>query len=70
VSSSKFFIGGDLNGHVSTTRKGFERVHGNFRYGEQNQEGEEILNFTVVYDLTAANTFFRKKKISFNYFQQ
>jgi hypothetical protein len=61
VPSSKLFIGGDLNGHVSTTRKRFERVHEDFGYDEQNQEGEEILNFTVVYDLMAANTFFIKK---------
>jgi hypothetical protein len=44
---------------------GFERVHrgfGVFGYGEQNQEGEDILNFAIDYDLMVANTFFRKKK--------
>jgi hypothetical protein len=46
-----------------------ERVHEGFEYDEQNQEGEETLNFAVVYDLMITNTF-RKKKISFNYFQQ
>jgi hypothetical protein len=35
-SSEKLFIGGDLNGHVGTARRGFERVHGGFEYGEQN----------------------------------
>jgi hypothetical protein len=33
-----------------------------FRYDEQNQEGEDILNFAIAYDLMVANTFFRKKK--------
>jgi hypothetical protein len=47
-----------------------ERVHEDFGYDEQNQEKEEILNFTIVYKLIVANTFFRKKKISFSYFQQ
>jgi hypothetical protein len=61
-SSEKLFIGGDLNGHVGTVREGFERVHEGFGYGEQNQEGENILNFAIVYDLMVANTFFRKKK--------
>jgi hypothetical protein len=37
-------------------------VHGGFGYREQNQEGEEIFNFTIAYDLMVANTFFRKKK--------
>jgi hypothetical protein len=41
-SSEKLFIGGDLNGNVGTVRWGFERVHGGFGYGEQNQEGEDI----------------------------
>jgi hypothetical protein len=39
-----------------------ERVHEDFEYDEQNQEKEEILNFTIVYKLIVANTFFRKKK--------
>jgi hypothetical protein len=62
LSSEKLFIGGDLNGHVGTVRGGFERVHGGFGYVEQNQEGEDILNFAIAYDLMVANTFFRKKK--------
>jgi hypothetical protein len=49
-----------------------ERVHESFGYGEQNQEGEEILNFVVTYDLMAVNTFFRKEKKShlITFFQQ
>ncbi|XP_078172001.1 uncharacterized protein LOC144566019 [Carex rostrata] len=61
-SSEKLFIGGDFNGHVGTTSGGFERVHGGFGYGDRNQEGEEILNFVVAYDLMLANTFFRKRQ--------
>jgi hypothetical protein len=69
-SSEKLFIGEDLNGHVGTARKEFERVHEGFGYDEQNQEEKKILNFIVAYGLIVANTFFRKKKkISFNYFQ-
>jgi hypothetical protein len=60
-SSEKLFIGVDLNGNVGTVRWGFKRVHGSFGYGEQNQEGENILNFVIAYDLMVANTFFRKK---------
>jgi exonuclease III len=33
-SSEKIFIEGDLNGHVGTTREGFERVHEGFGYDE------------------------------------
>jgi hypothetical protein len=70
LSSEKIFIGGYLNGHVGTVKGGFERIHEAFGYGEQNQDGEDILNFAIAYDLMVANTFFRKKKITFNYFQQ
>jgi hypothetical protein len=48
---------------VSTARRGFERVHEGFGYDEQNQEGEEILNFALAYDLMVANTFFRQKNL-------
>ena len=53
-------IGGDLNGHVGATNVGFERVHGSFGYGSRSQEGEEVLNFALAYDLLIANTLFRK----------
>jgi hypothetical protein len=45
--SEKLFIGGDLNGHASSTRVGFDVVHGGFGYGSRNQEGEGILNFAL-----------------------
>jgi hypothetical protein len=57
----KLFIGGDLNGHVGSTRVGFDGVHGGFGYGSRNQEGKGILNFALAYDLIVANTLFRKR---------
>jgi hypothetical protein len=59
--SEKLFIGGDLNGHVGSTRVGFDGVHGAFGYGSRNQAGEGILNFALAYDLIVANTHFRKR---------
>jgi exonuclease III len=34
--SEKLFIGGDLNGHVGSTRVGFDGVHESFGYGSRN----------------------------------
>jgi hypothetical protein len=34
--SEKLFIGGDLNGHIGSTRVGFDGVHGGFGYGSRN----------------------------------
>jgi hypothetical protein len=59
--SEKLFIGGNLNGHVGSTRVGFDGVHGGSGYGSRNQEGDGILNFVLVYDLIIANTLFRKR---------
>jgi hypothetical protein len=59
--SEKLFIGGDLNGHVDSTRVGFNGVHEGFGYGSRNQEGEGILNFALAYDLIITNTLFRKR---------
>jgi exonuclease III len=64
--SEKLFIG-DLNGHVGSTRLGFDGVHGGFGYGSRNQEGEGILNFALAYDLFVANTLFRKSLSSSNF---
>jgi hypothetical protein len=57
--SDKLFIG-DLNGHVGSTRVGFDGVHGGFGYGSRNQEREGILNFVLAYDLFVTNTLFKK----------
>jgi hypothetical protein len=59
--SEKLFIGGDLNGHIGSTRVGFDGVHGDFGYGSRNQEEEGILNFALAYDLFVINTLFRKR---------
>jgi hypothetical protein len=59
--SEKLFIGGDLNGHVCSTRVGFDEVHKGFGYGSRNQEWEGILNFGLTYDLFVTNTLFRKR---------
>ena len=61
-SSEKLFIGGDFNGHVGSSSRGFERVHGGFGFGSRNQEGEDILNFAFSFDLMIVNTFFRKRQ--------
>jgi hypothetical protein len=65
--SEKLFIGGDLNGHVGSTRVGFNGVHGGFGYGSRNQKVEGILNFALAHDLIVANTLFRKIVSSSNF---
>jgi hypothetical protein len=59
--SEKLFIGGDLNGHICSTRVGFDGVHRGLGYGSRNQEGNGILNFALAYDLFVTNTLFRNR---------
>jgi hypothetical protein len=59
-TNEKLFIGRDLNGHVGSTNAGYELAHGGFEYGSRNQ-GEDILDFVVAYNLGIANTFFKKR---------
>ncbi|KAL5193398.1 Craniofacial development protein 2 [Glycine soja] len=58
----KFFLGGDLNGHVGSVARGFEGVHGGFGLGEMNGEGKSILEFSEALDLSIANTWFKKRE--------
>ncbi|XP_057249936.1 uncharacterized protein LOC125496482 [Beta vulgaris subsp. vulgaris] len=60
--NEKFIIGGDLNGHVGTSRVGFESIHGGFGYGERNEAGSGILNFALAYGLSIMNTWFEKRE--------
>jgi hypothetical protein len=46
---------------VGATNIGFERVHGGFGYVSRNQEGEDVLNFALAYELLIAKTF-RKRE--------
>jgi len=52
----KLFVRGDLNGHVGTSRYGFDSVHERFDFGKRNELGNSILDFALSYDLIIANT--------------
>jgi hypothetical protein len=45
--SEKLFIEGYINGHVGSTRVGFDGVHEGFRYESRNQEGKGVLYFAL-----------------------
>ena len=58
----KIVIGADLNGHIGRGNTGYERWHGGFGHGENNQEGDNILEFTQAYDLALGNSLFKKRE--------
>ncbi|XP_070055686.1 uncharacterized protein [Nicotiana tomentosiformis] len=60
--SEKIFIGGDFNGHVGETTRGYDEVHGRFSFGVRNEGGTSLLEFAKVFDLVLANTGFKKRE--------
>ncbi|XP_063897014.1 uncharacterized protein LOC135118567 [Helicoverpa armigera] len=54
------FVGGDFNGHVGRMRGNYERVHGGWGFGCQNDEGEALLQAATAFDLAVVNTWFQK----------
>ena len=55
---NKIFLGGDLNGHVGRTSRGYEGSYGVYDLGEGNVEDKSILDFLLAHDFTIANTLF------------
>ena len=57
----KIFIGVDFNGHIRTSRSGFENVHRGCGFGDRNEAENIILNFAISYDMILVKTWFRKE---------
>ena len=56
LGGEKLIASGDFNGHACKDRNGYERVHSGYGFGDLNEAGVSILDFTIVYDLIVANT--------------
>ena len=50
----------DFNGHVGTFANGYDGVYGGFGQGQQNRDGERIVELSDSFDLIIGNTFFKK----------
>ena len=58
----KIVIGGDFNGHVGKEARQYAGFHGGFGFGDLNDEGKSILDFSMAYDFRIVNTCFKKKE--------
>ena len=59
-ANENLVIGGDLNAHLGSTSLGFREPHGQYGYGNTNEEGEKWLECLQALDLNATNTGFQK----------
>ena len=53
---------GDMNAHVGSERLGLESIIGAFSIGQRNREGERLLNFCHLNNLSVMNTFYKHKE--------
>ncbi|XP_063849979.1 craniofacial development protein 2-like [Scylla paramamosain] len=53
---------GDMNGHVGQNRDGVEHVIGEFSIGERNQEGERIIDYCVMNNMSIMNTYYKHQE--------
>nr|XP_009594538.1 craniofacial development protein 2-like [Nicotiana tomentosiformis]XP_016497154.1 PREDICTED: craniofacial development protein 2-like [Nicotiana tabacum] len=60
--TDKLFIGGDFNGHIGATSRGYDDVHGGFGFRDRNGGGTSLLDFARAFDLVIANSSFPKKR--------
>ncbi|XP_070024858.1 uncharacterized protein [Nicotiana sylvestris] len=60
--NEKLFIGGDFNGHIGSNAGVYEKVHGGFGFGERNEGGTSLLDFTKAFGLVVANSCFPKRE--------
>jgi len=55
-------IGGNMNRHIASERRGYKRIHGGYGFGEGNKVGKRVMDFALPYNLAVINTYFRKWK--------
>ncbi|XP_075103691.1 uncharacterized protein LOC142178260 [Nicotiana tabacum] len=62
-----FFYGGDFNGHVGETARGYDEVDGGFVFGVRNKGGNSLLEFAKAFDLLLDNTGFKKREETWSF---
>ena len=60
--SERILIGGDFNAHLGARNQHYLEEHGQFEFGEDNEEGDRLLELMQAHELYAVNTVFKKRK--------
>ncbi|XP_019231734.1 PREDICTED: craniofacial development protein 2-like [Nicotiana attenuata] len=60
--TKKLFIGGDLNGHIGASARGYDDVPGRFDFADRNEERNSLLDFARAFDLVIANSSIPKRE--------
>ncbi|XP_016558061.1 uncharacterized protein LOC107857736 [Capsicum annuum] len=62
-SNEKLFIGGNFNGYIGSSSRGYDNVHGGYRFGVRNVDGVALLDFAWAFGLVVVNLNFPKKEV-------
>ncbi|XP_019231622.1 PREDICTED: craniofacial development protein 2-like [Nicotiana attenuata] len=60
--TEKLFIGGDFNGHIGASARGYDDVHGGYDFGDRNEGANSLLDFARAFDFVIANSSFPKRE--------
>ncbi|XP_009604285.1 uncharacterized protein [Nicotiana tomentosiformis] len=60
--TEKIVLGGNFNGHIGSTSRGYDDVHNGFDFEVRNDGGVSFLDFAKAFELDIANSRFQKKK--------
>ncbi|XP_019226339.1 PREDICTED: uncharacterized protein LOC109207803 [Nicotiana attenuata] len=58
----RIFIGGDFNGHIGESARGYDDVHDGFYFGVRIEGGTSLLDFASAFDLVLSNSCFQKRE--------
>lgn len=61
LETEKPLLGGDFNGHIWTTSRGYDDVNGGFSFGDRNK-GVSHLDYAKAFKLVIANSSFQKRE--------
>ena len=60
--SEGVIVGGDVNGHMRSSRDGYDDVMGHFCFGSRNTEDGTVVDFCRNHQLQILNTYFKKDR--------
>ena len=58
----KILIGGNFNSHLGAQNQHYPEEHGQFGFGEGDEEGDRLFELMHAHELHAVNTVFKKRK--------
>lgn len=60
--TEEIFVGGYFSGHIGSTSREYEDVHGSFGFGDRNDGGVALLDFTKAFDLVVLTRVYRRER--------